>query len=86
MATGHVLALNAAGRVRRLTAPPVLRARAAMAGHVLRLDLKPSDLESRRHVAAVERVLLGARGRRPVTLDEVAAESGVAAGAPVNVV
>jgi len=76
IATGHVLALSAAGRVRRLTAPTVLRARAAMAGNVLRLDLKPSDLESRRHVAAVERVLLGARGRTPVTLDEVAGESG----------
>ena len=82
IATGHVLALSAAGRVRRLAAPPVLRARAAMAGRVLRLDLKPSDLESRRHVAAVERVLLGARGRTPVTLDEVAAVPGESALSP----
>jgi len=81
-ATGHVLALSAAGRVRRLAAPSLLRVRSALAGHVLRLDLKPSDLESRRHVAAVERVLLGARGRTPVTLDEVAAESGGPALSP----
>ena len=86
IATGRVLALSAAGRVRRLAAPGVLRARSAMAGHVLRLDLKPSDLESRRHVAAVERVLLGARGRTPVTLDEVAVESGPAGRRHVNVV
>ncbi len=69
---GPLLAVGAAGQARRLVAPPLLRARAALAGRVLRLDLKPSDLENRRHVAAVERVLLAARGRVPVTLDQVA--------------
>jgi predicted deacetylase len=71
-ATGPPLAFDAAGRARKLAAPSMLRVRAALAGRVLRLDLKPSDLESRRHVAAVERVLLASRGRIPVTLDEVA--------------
>ncbi len=82
-----MLALGAAGRARRLAAPSVLRARSAVAGRLLRLDLKPSDLESRRHVAAVERVLLGARDRTPVTLDDVAADAGPDGPGPaVNVV
>jgi hypothetical protein len=32
----------------------------------------PRDLENRRQVAAVERILQASRGRVPVTLDEVA--------------
>ncbi len=74
-ATGPLLAVTAVGRVRRLAAPSMIRARAALAGRMLRLDVKPSDLESRRHVAALERVLVAARGRVPVTLDEVASSA-----------
>ncbi len=77
-ATGPLLAVSAVGSARRLTAPAVLRARAALAGRVLRLDLKPRDLESHRHVAAVERVLVAARGRTPVTLDQVASGTPLA--------
>lgn len=71
-AVGSAIGLDAAGRLRRLAAPCVQRARAATAGRVLRLDLKPRDLDSRRHVAAVERILTGASERASVTLDEVA--------------
>ena len=60
------------------------RARAATAGRVLRLDLKPRDLENRRHVAAVERVLTAARGRVPVTLDGRRAPPGRLTGTPVS--
>lgn len=71
-ALGPVLGLDAAGQLRRALAPRVLRARAATAGRVLRLDLKPRDLERRSCVAALERILGGARARVPVTLDELA--------------
>ena len=74
-ATGPLLAVNAAGRVRRLAGPVDGARPSRVAGRVLRLDLKPSDLESRRHVAALERVLLAARDRVPVTLDEVASSA-----------
>jgi len=80
-ATGPLLAVTAAGRARRLAAPSIVRARAALAGRVLRLDVKPSDLESRRHVAALERVLVAARGRVPVTLDQVASSAPTSSSA-----
>lgn len=56
----------------RVFAPARMRARAATAGRVLRLDLRPADLASPRHVAAVEGVLARARGRVPVTLGDIA--------------
>lgn len=74
-AHGPTLTLDA-GRVRRMVAPSLMRARAATAGRVLRLDIKPGDLESRRTVATVERILTAARGRVPVTLDDVALSGG----------
>ena len=55
----------------RLVSPMRIRARGALAGEVLRLDIHPADLERRRNVAALERVLDGARGRLPVTYDSV---------------
>ncbi len=61
----------AAGRRQRVLARWRLRARARAAGRVLRVDLRPRDLE-RRDIAALEAVLARARGRRPVTLDELA--------------
>ena len=73
-ALGPTLALQA-GAVRRLVAPCLTAVRSATAGRVLRLDIKPRDLESRRHVASVERILTASRGRVPVTLDEVAREA-----------
>lgn len=59
-------------RAPRRLAPARTHWRAATAGRVLRLDLRPADLASGRQVAAVERVLARARGRVPVTLDELA--------------
>ncbi|HEY5142581.1 MAG TPA: DUF2334 domain-containing protein [Solirubrobacteraceae bacterium] len=71
-AVGPALAPGERSCAHRLVAPWLIRARAATAGGVLRLDISPRDLEPRR-VGAVEAVLEGARGRVPVTLDELAA-------------
>lgn len=70
-ALGPTLMLDTS-RIRRMVAPSLMRARAATAGRVLRLDIRPRDLESRRTVATVERILAASRGRVPVTLDQVA--------------
>lgn len=56
----------------RLLSPLVLRSGAALSRSLLRLDLHPSDLDHPRHIGAVESVLRGARGRRPVTYDQLA--------------
>ena len=70
---GPALGLGERSVAQRLTGPWLIRARAACAGRVLRLDVAPRDLEQPRRVGALEAVLAGARGRVPVTLDEVAA-------------
>lgn len=74
---GPALSLSS-GVLHRVTAPCLARVRAATAGRVLRLDLHPHDLEDRRHVAAVESILATARGRVPVTLDEIALDCAAA--------
>ncbi len=71
-AVGPTLAPGERSCMHRLVSPWLVRARAATAGNVLRLDISPRDLEPRR-VGAVEAVLERARGRTAVTLDEVAA-------------
>ena len=71
-AVGPALAPGERSCMHHLVAPWLMRARAATAGSVLRLDISPRDLEPRR-VGAVEAVLERARGRVPVTLDELAA-------------
>jgi hypothetical protein len=55
--------------------PLALRASALMGGPLLRIDLRPSDLERTRHMLALERVLRRARNRTAVTYDDLAAVS-----------
>lgn len=59
---------------REVLSPSALRARARVAGPLLRLDVHPTDVDRPRHLAALERVLELASGREPVTYDRVAAE------------
>ncbi|WP_205699090.1 DUF2334 domain-containing protein [Conexibacter sp. SYSU D00693] len=67
------IGLGTSDAVRRLASPTLVRAGGLFAGELLRLDLHPADLERRRHVQALERVLRGARRRAAVTYDELAA-------------
>lgn len=53
----------------RLVTPLRLRERVAMGGELVRLDIHPRDLQSRRNVAALEGILRRAHGRRAVTYD-----------------
>lgn len=53
--------------------PLALRATALLSGPVLRIDLRPGDLEHTRHMLALERVLRRARRRTAVTYDDLAA-------------
>jgi hypothetical protein len=53
--------------------PLALRAGSLLGGPLLRIDLRPSDLEHTRHMLALERVLRRARRRTAVTYDELAA-------------
>ena len=53
--------------------PLALRAGALLGGPLLRIDLRPSDLDHTRHMLALERVLRRARRRTAVTYDELAA-------------
>lgn len=55
--------------LQRLVSPLAVRGRAALGGEVLRLDVRPADLDSGRHVAALERVLRRSADRRAVTYD-----------------
>ena len=65
-----------AGRESRGARRPVVAAgaarRRAVGGPLLRIDLRPSDLEHTRHMLALERVLRRARRRTAVTYDELA--------------
>jgi predicted deacetylase len=53
--------------------PLALRAGALLGGPLLRIDLRPTDLDHTRHMLALERVLRRARRRTAVTYDELAA-------------
>jgi predicted deacetylase len=53
--------------------PLMLRATALLGGPLLRIDLRPSDLEHTRHMLALERVLRRAKKRTAVTYDQLAA-------------
>ena len=59
--------------LRRLAAPWLLRAGAAVSGELLRLDLHPGDLDRGRNVGAVEAVLRHHADRRAVTYDDLVA-------------
>jgi predicted deacetylase len=65
------LTLGTSSALRRVTSP-LVRARAAHAGAVLRLDVHPSDFDHASHVAVIEQVLARAAGRAAVTYDELA--------------
>lgn len=67
------IGMGSSDAIVRATSPWVLRACARLAGSTLRLDIHPRDLDHPRHMLALESVLRGARGRRPATLDELAA-------------
>jgi predicted deacetylase len=75
------LSLGTSSALRRATSPALLRARAAHAGAVLRLDVHPADFDHASHVAAIERVLALAAGRATATYDELASGRLVSAGA-----
>lgn len=72
VATSPPLRPLAGSGICRALAPLKATVRGAGAGRVLRVDLRPADLASGHQVAAVERLLSRARGRVPVTLDDVA--------------
>jgi predicted deacetylase len=65
------LCLGTSGPLKRATSPALVRAGAALAGRVLRLDLHPADFDHPRHVLAVERVLRRAQDRVAVTYDDL---------------
>ena len=66
---------RAATRLRRPSgcSPLALRAGALLGGPLLRIDLRPTDLDHTRHMLALERVLRRARRRTAVTYDQLAA-------------
>ncbi len=66
------LCLGTTTVAKRLLSPSLVRAGAALAGNVLRLDLHPADLDHPRHIGAVESVLRRAGRRIAVTYDELA--------------
>ncbi len=66
------IAIGTAGAVRRAVEPTLVRAGAALAGPVLRLDLHPSDVEQPRHMLALEWVLNHAHTRSAVNYDDLA--------------
>jgi predicted deacetylase len=65
------LCFGTAGPLKRAASPMLVRAGAALSGNLLRLDLHPADFDHSRHVHALERVLLRARDRSPVTYDDL---------------
>jgi predicted deacetylase len=71
--TAPALTLGTSTRLKRWTSPVVVRAGALLSGDLLRLEIHPADLDHPRCVAAVERVLRGARTRDAVTYDQLAA-------------
>jgi predicted deacetylase len=70
--TAPALSLGTSTVLRRWASPAIVRVGARLSGELLRLELHPSDLQHPRCVGAVEKVLLGAHGRRAVTYDELA--------------
>jgi hypothetical protein len=70
--SGPPVGLAAAGPLRRLLSPPMLRLASRLAGPVLRLDVHPRDLASPSHMLALEDVIRRARRDRGcVTYDDL---------------
>jgi predicted deacetylase len=70
-AGGPALTFGTSSPLKRAASPTFVRAGAALAGKVLRLDLHPADFDHPRHVLALERVLRRAEGRVAVTYDDL---------------
>ena len=66
------MCLGTSTGLKRATSPSLVRAGAGVGWELLRLDVHPRDFEWPGHVAAIERILERAAGRRPVTYDELA--------------
>ena len=67
----RALCLGNSTPVKRAVSPSVIRAGARGRGELMRLDVHPADFDLPRHVAAIERVLQRAEGRRAITYDEL---------------
>ena len=67
----RALCLGNSTPVKRAVSPAVIRAGARSRGELMRLDVHPADFDLPRHVAAIERVLERAEGRRAITYDEL---------------
>ncbi len=65
------LSLGTASSLKRATSPLLMRAGAAAAGRLLRLDMHPADFDHPGHVHALEAVLQRARRRVAVTYDDL---------------
>jgi predicted deacetylase len=66
------LCLGTSTGLKRAASPWLVRAGAALAGDVMRLDLHPADLDHPAHIGALEGVLRRARRRVAVTYDDLA--------------
>jgi predicted deacetylase len=72
--SGPPLGIAAAGPLRRVVSPALLRAAGRLAGPTLRLDVHPLDLASASHMLALEDVIRRAIGQREcVTYDDLVA-------------
>jgi hypothetical protein len=72
--SGPPLALAAAGPLRRILSPALLRRAGRLAGPTLRLDVHPLDLASATHMLALEDVIRHAvRSRACLTYDDLVA-------------
>jgi len=72
--SGPPLALAAAGPLRRVVSPALLRVAGRFAGPTLRLDVHPLDLASASHMLAIESLIRRAvRTRECVTYDDLVA-------------
>jgi predicted deacetylase len=67
----RALCLGSSTPLKRAVSPAIVRAGGRGRGDLLRLDVHPADFDLPRHVAALERVLGRAEGRRPITYDEL---------------
>jgi hypothetical protein len=72
--SGPPIGLAAAGPLRRLVSPTILRVASRLAGPILRLDVHPHDLASPSHMLALEDAIRRARRHRGcVTYDDLVA-------------
>jgi predicted deacetylase len=78
--SGPPIGLAAAGPLRRLVSPAILRVASRLAGPTLRVDVHPLDLASPSHMLALEDVIRRARRRRGcVTYDDLVASHDLVA-------